>query len=131
MTTSVTIVDETASGIPTNELTLDFLTEHITVRELIRSRVYQEVKDYNMRKSQYFRGLIQPTHAEVTLNGYKLKARRDIDWERQYDKAIEAFEKTRIIILIDDKQAESLDQDLVIRTDTKVSFLRLMPLVGG
>ena len=131
MTTRVTIVDETASGIPTNELTLDFLTEHITVRELIRSRVYQEVKDYNMRKSGFFRGLVQPTQAEVTLNGYKLKARRDIDWKHQYEKAVEAFEKTRIIILIDDKQAESLDQDLVLRTDTHISFLRLMPLVGG
>ncbi len=131
MTTTLTIVDETTLGQATNEFTLDFLTEHITVRELIRSRVYQEVQDYNLKKGTFFRGLVQPTQAEITLNGFKLKTRREIDWEQQYEKAIEAFETTRIIILIDDQQAESLDDKIVIRTDTHVTFLRLMPLVGG
>jgi hypothetical protein len=131
MVATLTIYDETTLGQTTNELTLDFLTEHITVRELIRSRVYQEVKDYNARKGEFFRGLVQPTHAETTLNGFKMRVRREIDWQRQYDKAVEAFEVTRIIILIDNKQVESLDQDIVIRSDTQVTFLRLMPLVGG
>lgn len=60
-----------------------------------------------------------------------MRAWRQIDWQRQYEKAVEAFETTHIIILVDDKQAESLDRDIVIRTDTQVTFLRLMPLVGG
>lgn len=54
-------------------LVLDLLTERITVRELIRSRVYQEVKDYNTRQTEYFRGLVQPTNTEQSLNGYQLK----------------------------------------------------------
>lgn len=58
MVSTLTICDETTSGETTNELTLDFLTEHITVRELIRSRVYQEVKDYNAQKCEFFRGLV-------------------------------------------------------------------------
>ena len=37
----LTIKDETAGGKVTNSLTLDVLDETITVRELIRSRVYQ------------------------------------------------------------------------------------------
>lgn len=131
MVTTLTICDETTLGQTTNELTLDFLTEDITVRELIRSRVYQEVKDYNANKGDFFRGLVQPTHAETTLNGFEMRTRREIDWQRQYEKAIEAFKTTRIIILVDEKQAESLDQDIVIRIDTQVTFLRLMPLVGG
>ena len=131
MTATLTIFDETMSGHTTYELTLDFLTEHITVRELIRSRVYQEVQDFNLRKDNIFNGLVQPTESEVTLNGFRLKERRQIDWQRQYEKAVEAFEATRIILLIDDKQAESLDDHIVIRTDTKVTFLRLVPLFGG
>jgi hypothetical protein len=61
---------------------LDFLTERITVRELIRSRVYQEVKDYNTNQPEYFQGLVQPTDTEKTLNGYKLRQLRQIDWEK-------------------------------------------------
>ena len=131
MTATLTIFDETMAGQTTHELTLDFLTERITVRELIRSRVYQEVQYFNLRKDNVFNGLVQPTEAEVTLNGFRLKERRQIDWQRQYEQAVKAFETTRIIILVDDKQAESLDESIVIRTDTKVIFLRLVPLVGG
>jgi hypothetical protein len=46
------IRDETAGGAVLNELTLDVLSETITVRELIRSRVYQEVQDHNLRQRQ-------------------------------------------------------------------------------
>lgn len=56
----------------------EYLSEQITVRELIRSRVYQEVKDFNTQQPEFFRGLIQPTETEQTLNGYKLRKPRKI-----------------------------------------------------
>jgi hypothetical protein len=59
-----------------NEFTLDFLTEDVTVRELIERRVYEEVQTYNTTQLGYFRGLVQPTDAEATLNGYRLRQRR-------------------------------------------------------
>ena len=46
MTTTLTVRDETTAGESHDAITLEFLTEHITVRELIRERVFQEVKDY-------------------------------------------------------------------------------------
>ncbi len=66
----LTISDASTLGGEAPVFVLDFLTERITVRELIRSRVYQEVKDYNTQQPEYFRGLVQPTEAEQTLNGY-------------------------------------------------------------
>lgn len=131
MSTTLTVRDETTAGETTGELVLDFLTEQITVRELIRSRVYQEVKDYNVRQSGTFTGLVQPTDAEQTLNGFSLKSKRKIDWQQQFDKAVEAFETNRVLILVDDKQAESLDDEIEIRPSTHVAFLKLTPLVGG
>jgi hypothetical protein len=131
MSTTLMVRDETTSGDTLHEFALEVLTERITVRELIRSRVYQEVQDYNRRQPLIFRGLVQPTDAERTLNGYELRKGRTIDWKRQYDKALEAFETNGILILVDDKQAESLDEEIVIRPGTHVSFLRLTPLVGG
>ena len=132
MATTLTIRDETTAGQATDALSLEFLTERITVRELIRSRVYQEVKDHNAKTGQtFFKGLVQPTDAESELNGYKLHRPRQLDWKRQYEVALESFERNGFLILINDKQAEGLDQNIEIETGTTVSFLKLVPLVGG
>jgi hypothetical protein len=131
MPATLTVRDESTSGKTLNEFVLDLLTERITVRELIRSRVYQEVQDYNRRLPERFRGLVQPTDAEETLNGFKLKKPRQIDWKAQFDKALEAFEANRVVILVNERQAESLDEEIVVGPETSVSFLRLTMLVGG
>src|SRR5688500_10399333 len=64
MAATLTIRDETATGKNVGETVVEFLTERITVRELIRSRVYQEVQDYNLRQGDTFRGLVQPAGAQ-------------------------------------------------------------------
>ena len=107
------------------------LNATVTVRELIRQRVYQEVQDHNRAQPEYFRGLVQPTDAEQTLNGYKLRKRRKIDWEKQFKQAVEAFERNGFLVLVDERQAEGLDETLTLKADTQVSFVKLVPLVGG
>ncbi|MBC8138558.1 MAG: hypothetical protein H8F28_21975 [Fibrella sp.] len=120
------------TGTATHKLSLSFLTECITVRELIRERVYQEVREYNAAPPEYFRGLVQPTDAEVTLNGYRIRTgKRLIDADSQYRKAIAAFEANGILLLVDDKQVDSLDEAVLLTETTQVSFVKLVPLVGG
>ncbi|MCG3130704.1 MAG: hypothetical protein FLDDKLPJ_01475 [Phycisphaerae bacterium] len=132
MPTTLTIRDETTSGAPVHTLTLEFLTERITVRELIRSRVYQEVKDQNVRAAQgHFRTLVKPTDAEESLNGFKLRQPRSIDWQQQFDVALEAFNRNGFLILVDDRQVSGLEEEITLTPTTKVSFLKLVPLVGG
>lgn len=131
MSTTLTIHDETTSGQKTNTFTLECLTERMTVRELIRARIYQEVQDYNLKEPEYFRGLVEPTNAERVLNGYKLRAKRQIDWKEQFKRACEAFGRNGFFLLVGDKQAESLDQEFEVKVDTEVSFVKLLPLVGG
>jgi hypothetical protein len=46
MSVTLTIYDETLSGDKTPRLKLDFVMQRIIVRDLIRDRVYQEVRDY-------------------------------------------------------------------------------------
>ena len=135
----LTIRDETAAGRVTGELTLDGLDEALTVRELIRSRVYQEVDDHNRRarnanaSATPFSGLVTPTRVERDLNGPRGHAtrQREIDWRKQFDAACEAFDRNGILVLVDDRQVESLDESIVIRADSRVSFVKLTPLVGG
>lgn len=125
------IADTSTAGNDLHTFTLDFLTERVTVREIIRSRVYEEVQLYNAKSSDFFRGLVQPTDAEATLNGYKMHKQRQIDWEEQYVRALKAFSTNGFFILVDDRQVESLDETVELEYDTKVSFIKLVPLVGG
>ena len=131
MAATIMVRDETVSGQSLGEWALEVTTERLTVRELIRSRVYQEVQDYNLRQGQTFHGLVQPEEAEQALNGWRLKKPRLLDWKRQYEKALDAFAKNQILILVNDLQVESLDEEVVLTPRTCVTFLRLALLVGG
>lgn len=131
MPATITIFDETTTGEKTESLAIEFENTRITARELIRRRVYEEVLESNEKTPGYFRGLVQPTDAERVLNGYKLKKIRKIDWEEQYERAIESFESNGFFILIDDRQIESLDEEIEVAPQSQVSFVKLVPLVGG
>jgi hypothetical protein len=135
MSVTLMVRDESATGDIVHELPLEFPSERITIRELIRERVYQEVHDFNRNAQQVFRGLIQPTDTERVLNGkqteYHLKKHRQIEWKPQFEKAIEAFSRNGFFILIDDRQAAELDEEFVISSRSAVSFVKLTPLVGG
>jgi hypothetical protein len=131
MPATLLIRDETTAGDLWPAWSLELLTERITVRELIRSRVYQEVQDFNLKRPQPVRGLVQPTDAEATLNGYQLRTPRLIDWKSQFEKAITAFNRLQILVLVNDRQVESLDEEIEVKPGTTVTFLRLAMLVGG
>ena len=133
MSATLTIRDETTSsfGAGNEEFTLDVPTERITVLDLIRARVYGEVRDYNLRQPEYFRGLVQPTDAERTLNGFKVRQGRRLDPEKQFKKAVASFYRNGFLVLVNDRQVDELEEEIEIRPDTTVTFLKLVPLVGG
>jgi hypothetical protein len=127
----VTFRDETAAGRAIEEFTLPDLPERITARELVRLRVREEVARHNAAPSTRFNGLVRPDDAEVELNGYRLLAPRRIDWERQADIAESAFLRNGFILLAGDRQIDDLDEQIDLTADPVISFVRLVPLVGG
>lgn len=131
MPTTLTIKDETAAGDVRDEMRLDIEEKRITVRELIRRRVFAEAERFNNSEPGYFRGLVQPREAEATLNGYKLREARRIDPDEQFEKACRAFERNGFFIIIDEEQVETLDQEIAMTPQHAVSFVKLVPLVGG
>ena len=110
---------------------LDGLPERITVRELIRTRVRDEVARHNLRPSVTFRGLVAPDDAEQLLEGYRLRTARTIDWERQADAAVDAFGRNGFFVLINGRQALSLDDEVTVGETADVAFVKLVQLVGG
>ncbi|GHN02552.1 hypothetical protein WSM22_40410 [Cytophagales bacterium WSM2-2] len=130
-TATLTIKDETSGGKIINEINISLKQESVSVQEIIEARVEYEVKVYNDKLPEYFQGLVQPTNAEKTLNGYKMRERKKVDPEKQVYIALDAFQKNAYFVLVDDKQVESLEQTIVVKPQTVVSFVKLTPLVGG
>lgn len=134
MAFTVNVCDESNPGERQPAVTLHLPEPTITARELIRARIFEEVKDYNEGRRDHFRGLIQPAAEERALNrnaGEKIRARRKVDWHEQARVAIEAFERNGFLLLVDDRQIDSLSDEIRLRPETQVVFLKLMPLVGG
>jgi hypothetical protein len=128
---TITLYDETTLGEKSPGLRLVLPTQRITARELIRQRIDREVDSYHQDRSQPFQGLVQPSDSERLLNGYKLRTARKIDKVKQFELAIAAFSNNGFILLVNDLQVEDLDLELELEDDSIVSFLKLIPLVGG
>lgn len=129
---TITITDETATGDIINKILISVSSEQMKVKDLIAARVTSEVNTYNNKLPEYFKGLIQPTDAEKTLNGFKLKRKKKtIDVEQQIFVAYSSFQKNGYFVLVDNKQVEDLEQEVLVNKETVVSFIKLTPLVGG
>lgn len=132
MSLAVTLSDETTSGDVVTTTTLKLVSERITLRELITQRIREEVERFNREnRHEVFSGLVQPSDTEQTLNGYKLRKPRPIEFDKQLALALKAFESNGFFVLLDDRQVEDLDAPLTLRDNSKVSFIKLVPLVGG
>src|SRR6476660_7218996 len=101
---SVTIHDRTSTGDPTGSITLPGLPDGITLRQLIRTRVREEVARYNLGPWGIFRGLIQPAGSEPTIDGFRLPKREALDWHVQADAAIDRFLANGFIVLVNGTQ---------------------------
>jgi len=110
----------------------DFDAPRITLRELIRQRVTREVEQFNRERPEIFEGLVQPEESEQILNGYRVKFHylRTIDPQRQFERAIQAFDKQRFLVIAAGRQIESMDEEIDLGAG-EVEFIKLVPLVGG
>jgi hypothetical protein len=112
-------------------LVLPHLPDRVTVRELIETRVREEVAKANADRSKPRRLLVAPTGAEETVNGYRMREGRTIDWERQAGVALDAFRMQGFFVFVDGRQVDELEAEVTLHADSEVRFLRLTPLVGG
>ena len=131
MSATITITDERPAAGKKTSFQIEFLESHITAREFLRRRIYEEVLRHNSTDAVAYNGLVTPTDLEQSLNRAPAKAPRKIDWEAQYQKALEGFASNSIIMLWNDTQIESLEEELELSEGSQATFLKLVPLVGG
>lgn len=94
----VTFVDETTAGERGAGRRLEVAEERLTVRELIRRRVFEEATE---------------------------------NPEAQSELALRAFAANGILVLVGDRQVTEPDEEIELVPGTEVTFLKLVPLVGG
>ena len=131
MSLAVVLVDETTDGKKLHRTELKLVSERVTLREIIASRIKQEIDKHNSQKDEMFFGLVRPTDTEASLNGYKLRKPRTVSYEKQFEKAITAFENNGFFVLLNNKQIEALDEPLILTEDSEISFVKLVQLIGG
>ena len=102
-----------------------------TARELISTRVRHEVEQHNQTLPAVFQGLVQPEESERILNGFRMRARRPLDWEAMFRRACTSFERNGFLLLVDGRQVTGLDDRIDLGDASEVQFIKLVPLVGG
>jgi hypothetical protein len=131
MPVTIRVCDEAIPGqrSPAQWVTLEQV--QTTPREIIRTRVREEVERHNRSLPEVFTGLVQPEESERILNGFRMKRLRPLDWEAQFQRACAGFEGNGFLLLVDGRQVTELDERLEITADSEVQFIKLVPLVGG
>jgi hypothetical protein len=150
-------------GTPTNVSPLDpilieLLEQRITVAELIRRVVEEQIRHLIIKRSlnsedvqyalarQYLSASEVQTQAEqgrIRLSARPPKKATKVNLEDETDsynginseseiqKALDAFQTNQYYVLINGEPAKQLDEMLTFDVDTKISFVRITPLVGG
>ena len=111
--------------------------ERLTLRDFLSRIVREEVGAF--RERQEARRFVQTlTQADIQRGIMKGKVDmvgrdevQEVDTEQAVANALLAFEDGLYYVFIDEVQQEKLEQEVTLRLDSKVTFLRLVALVGG
>jgi hypothetical protein len=124
-------ITDTMPGRSTEFRALTITDSRITLRELLRDRVHDEVRRFNDQRLEVYHGLVQPEESERLRNGYRLKRLRELDAEREYERACSAFTSNGFVVFANGRQVHSLDEELNLEAGGEVEFVKLVPLIGG
>lgn len=113
------------------------LGKHLTLRELIRAMVAKEVEAFTQR--QEARRLVKVMIPQAIQQGIT-QGKVDpgeriliqpVNLEEAIETALQAFMDGQYFVFVDEVQITGLDEEVFIKANSKVLFLRLTALVGG
>ncbi len=109
-----------------------FFRRKLPLREIVAEKVRTEVQKATKSRKEYAstRYLVEE-ELSWTRNGAMEAPKPKIDPEHEVLRAWEAFLARRYFIYIDGARREDLDEVITLAPETKIQFVRIMPLVGG
>lgn len=128
----VIISDEKIGGKIISQIELMLESEVITLRELIFARVKKEIQEIKSNKNSSQENSFNSNAMENALNENSNKYNiEDLNEIQQGKYACQSFKKNAFFVIVDNEQIEHLDQEIIFDETTKVSFIRLVPMIGG
>lgn len=138
MSFALKIYDKTLGGNQRFVRELTLVSERMTVRQVIEARLDAEIATMKAQAADVARAgestLVMPAFVETTLNGprsYGPARRHDIDRAAQVEVVVKAFRENKLLMFVDNRQVTELDQEIGFGANSTVTFIRLVPLVGG
>ena len=99
----------------------------LSVRGLICRKIEQEFAECAGRKRPGLCG--EAFSAEALLGAAPLPVHGDAGSE--VERAQRAFAAREFMVVIDDRRVDDPDQALALGPDTRVEFIKILPMVGG
>ncbi len=125
-------------------VTVTFDTETISVRELIEQAVTQQVYMLNARTVQnetgHHRRMQRQYLSDQDVEQLASEGRilfndkleyQPLDLQTCINAAMEGFRRRRFFIAVNGTRPGSLNEEVVLMPDSRVQFIRLIPLTGG
>ncbi|MCB0557022.1 MAG: hypothetical protein KDD02_25970 [Phaeodactylibacter sp.] len=136
------IIQEEAFGAGTSSpLPVIITQEHMTLADLIMEKVRAKVAVVNRQLDAPKLNSSFISEKEKVLNQNLLEARRQklleqaqkikVDPEQACYEALADFQQNGFFVIVDGRQRESLEEELLLSPQSEIHFIRLMPLVGG
>jgi hypothetical protein len=134
---------------PHDPILLNVLEEKITLRELIERTVREQIRLAEvadaarrdaanlqlatLRRQYLTREEIEKRAAEgrISLKQPAKNALGEIHSDDEIKRALKAFETGVFIVMVNGRQSHDLDEVMTFEEQTRVTFVRLTPLVGG
>ncbi|MGD8240634.1 MAG: hypothetical protein PVH68_18910 [Armatimonadota bacterium] len=130
-------LDSVKLELPTEQITVAALIERAVreqVRSLLERRELEAEEAQRILDRQYLTPKELYEQAEQGAVRYPSRRRRgvrEIDPEAEVRNAQQGFADGSYLILVGGRQVERLDEELTLSPESKVAFVRLMPLAGG
>ena len=111
--------------------------DRLKLRDLITRVVGEEVEAFRKRQSEnrLARLLSREAIAEGVQKGKIDSSERDleqeVDLEAAVANALQSFEDGIYYVFLDGQQQTNLDAEVYVQPESKLTFLRLVPLAGG
>jgi hypothetical protein len=111
--------------------------EHIRLRDLITHLVVEEVAAFRQRQEERrLARIMTPAQIEQGVQKGKVDPgerdlRQAVDIDQAISNALQSFEDGLYFVFVDGDQQQNLDNEVILHTNSKVTFIRLVALAGG
>jgi hypothetical protein len=111
--------------------------DRIRLRDLIAWVVVEEVDAFRQRQAERrLARIMSQADIQTGVESGKVDPgerdlKQEVDTDDAVGSALQAFEDGLYFVFLDGVQQTNLDQEVYLKTDSKVTFLRLVALAGG